>query len=200
MFEKGKLLTAVPPVRQRPPEKHTAHRLCSRIKITSDISAHLCFPVLENNHFPHPLPPTGQRIGKLRLQHFQPSRNHQPQLCSNGLPSQHRILYHPETNGYFTIAMYYRMCIPAIPGKHQRYCSLSRHRRIMLERHLRTLYHRPYRPTRRGSSRYHIPRLYLQAKSCWLQRHRPLLPIPAYYCSTSKTGTIHKQTIYYKTK
>lgn len=116
MFEKEKLLTAVLPVRQRPPEKNTRHIVYAADQNYIRHIGTSMLSVLENNHFPihfHLLVSGSESYDFSIFNHLETIN-----------PNYAVTVYHLnteyfttlQTNGYFTIAMYYRMCIPAILG------------------------------------------------------------------------------------
>jgi hypothetical protein len=116
MFEKEKLLTAVLPVRQRPPEKNIRHIVYAADQNYIRHIGTSMLSVLENNHFPihfHLLVSGSESYDFSIFNHLETIN-----------PNYAVTVYHLnteyfttlQTNGYFTIAMYSRMCIPAILG------------------------------------------------------------------------------------
>ena len=177
MFEKEKLLTAVLPVRQRPPEKNTRHIVYAADQNYIRHIGTSMLSVLENNHFPihfHLLVSGSESYDFSIFNHLETIN-----------PNYAVTVYHLnteyfttlQTNGYFTIAMYYRMCIPAILGGisdtalQAKSCRLQRHRPLLQFRRI-TVQHPKLE---RFTNRQYITK---QNRSRGKRQHPPIMPRP----------------------
>lgn len=116
MFEKEKLLTAVLPVRQRPPEKNTRHIVYAADQNYIRHIGTSMLSVLENNHFPIHFHLLVSGLESYDFSIFNHLETINPNYAVTVYHLNTEYFTTLQTNSYFTIAMYYRMCIPAILG------------------------------------------------------------------------------------